>query len=100
MLESGDIPDIASHALKIMQLFESKQRQKGSLTTDAKFKSLAARWYACKKASTTSLDCPISGEASGNSDTVERDILVKMKCKRGKHESLERYRVLAIFSKH
>lgn len=85
---------ISQHALKMMELMQLGKLEKGALSMDGKFKSLAALWFGTKKKEATMV-------AKGNDDAyIRRDSLITFKCIRGKSESIEYYRVLGIFSKH
>ena len=99
LLGSQHIPSIGTRVLKIMELLQLGKIEQGSLLPDAKYTSLNARWFGSKKKK--------AKEAGSKDDTsgddglyIERNRVIKMKCKRGKAESTESYRVLAIFSKH
>jgi hypothetical protein len=73
--------------------------EKGSIFSDSKAKSLRQRWFSSKN--TTELS---SGDVTQTGDSEESFVqcnsLIKSRCKRGKHESIKHYRVLAIFKKY
>jgi len=99
LLETTHIPSMGGRILKIMELMQLGKVEKGSLLPDGKFTSLNARWFgAKKKKKNDSQNDSASTDASGT--YIERNSIVTMKCKQGRTESVESYRVLAIFSKH
>jgi hypothetical protein len=81
-----------------MQLGKS---EKGSISIspEGKFKSLQMRWFAIK-AGKKSNDNTVGDGNCNDRQMIKRDTLVSYRVKRGQNESLEYYRVLAIFSKH
>ena len=98
MLQCEKIEEIGVHALKIMELLQLGKMEKGSITSDGRYRSLNARWFGCKVKRSSD---PNSSEGVAAEKTmIKRDTLVKFRATRGKNESVEYYRVLAIFSKH
>eukprot|EP00956_Cyclotella_meneghiniana_P031379 scaffold82280_cov71-Cyclotella_meneghiniana.AAC.1 len=83
MLQCEKIEEIGVHALKIMELLQLGKMEKGSITSDGRSHQIqtVVRAWAEKT-------------------MIKRDTLVKFRATRGKNESVECYRVLAIFSKH
>ena len=66
----------------------------GSVLPDGKYTSLQARWFWGKN---KSID---NNTVSEDATTfIERNSVVSLKCKRGKIVTVEKYRVLCIFSK-
>eukprot|EP00956_Cyclotella_meneghiniana_P011701 scaffold16470_cov61-Cyclotella_meneghiniana.AAC.12 len=98
MLQCEKIEEIGVRALKIMELLQLGKMEKGSITSDGRYRSLNARWFGCKVKRSSD---PNSSEGVAAEKTmIKRDTLVKFRASRGKNESVEYYRVLAIFSKH
>ena len=95
LLESKDIATMGCQVVKIMELMQLGKHEKGSIVPDGKYKSLNARWFGCQKKLKDSKGHSV--EDSGI--YIRRDTLIKMKCKRGRSETIEYYRVFAIFSK-
>ena len=48
MLQCEKIEEIGVHALKIMELLQLGKMEKGSITSDGRYRSLNARWFGCK----------------------------------------------------
>jgi hypothetical protein len=98
MLQCEKIEEIGVQALKIMELLQLGKMEKGSITSDGRYRSLNARWFGCK--AKRSSDPNSSEGVAAEKTMIKRDTLVKFRATRGKNESIEYYRVLAIFSKH
>lgn len=98
MLQCEKIDEIGVRALRIMELLHLGKMEKGSISSDGRYKSLNARWFGCKVKRSSA---PNSSEGVAAEKTmIKRDTLVKFRATRGRDESVEYYRVLAIFSKH
>ena len=97
LLKSDKIPSMGNQVLKIVELMQLGKIEKGSLLPDGKYTSLIARWFNTKKKRTFGNEAA-SSEVSGRV-YIERNSVVKMKCKQGRTTTVESYRVLAIFSK-
>jgi hypothetical protein len=82
---------------------EMEKREKGSTSLDRKSKSLQQRWF--NKGNYNGKKVEISSGGKAKVVTyVERDSLIELMCKQGKgrnqSETLQLYRVLALFHKH
>jgi hypothetical protein len=93
MMRCDDIGDIAACALKLVQLVQLGKLEKGALTSDGHFNSRNGRWFGKKKKATS---VSVGEEAEL---FIRRNSLIQLNCMRGKSESVEHYRVLALFSK-
>lgn len=100
MLGCTNIGSIAPYAVKIMELLQIGKIEKGSLQPEGKFQSIVGRWFKCKPKTRVGSGNAETEIREGDSQYINRDSLVSMKCKRGKNVSIQLYRVLAIFSKH
>jgi hypothetical protein len=77
-----------------MELMQVGKIGQGSVLPDGKYTSLQARWFRGK---IKSID---NNTVSEDATTfIERNSVVSMKCKRGNIVTVEKYRVLCIFSK-
>ena len=99
MLGSDNLDLIGRSCRKLMQFMQLGKCEKGSISMEGKFKSLQMRSFAIKTAKRSN-DSTVRGGNSNCRQIIKRDTLVTYRVKRGKTESLEYYRVLAIFSKH
>lgn len=97
LIRCNSLGEAIAPAKQLIEHLELSGIEKGSITKDYKVKSLEQRWFSAK------------GKAAKKSDTdakiedgiyIERDTLVQMNCKPRKHESMEYYWVLAIFTKY
>ena len=68
------------------------------METDGKFTLLLTCWFRRKPKKSVMQDIGAESESSVG-PYIEHGSLVTIKCKRDTHESIEHYRVLAIFSK-
>ena len=98
LLKSDQIPLLGKRVLKIVELMQLGKIEKGALVPDGKYTSLVARWFNTKKKKKASGEEAASIEAN-EGVYIERNSVVKMKCKQGSTTTVESYRVLAIFSK-
>jgi len=76
--------------------------ERGSISPDSQLKSLQQRWLSAKEINTAPPSRympPMNNDGSFES-FIRRDSLISMKCKYGKHKSVEYYWVLAIFIKY
>ena len=93
---------VGVHALKMVELLQLGKLEKGALTSDSKYNSRNGRWFS-QKASGASNANSKEGDKAQDLDKdlwIQRDSLVQSKCKRGKTESIEYYRVLGFFTKY
>jgi len=101
MLECEKIDAIGMQALKVMELLQLGKMEKGSISSKGRYRSLNARWFGCKMKKSSAQEQSSMGKATpADKCMISRDTLVKFRVKRGKNESVEHFRVLAIFSKH
>ena len=96
MISCKNIPSLGPHALKLMELMQLGKIEKGSLIPDGKYKSLSSCCLGTKKKVSSQTDSAnvVDGEY------IDHGNLVKIQCNHGKSETIEHYRVLAIFSKY
>jgi hypothetical protein len=92
--EQNSMQQIGEFISKVMEFVQLGKIEKGSVFGEGKFMSLLGRWMTAKKQSDAS---EISENVEGS--YIKRDSLIRLKAKRGNSESIEYYRVLAIFSK-
>jgi hypothetical protein len=96
LLNTGSLSDFGNCCYELMNMMELGKFEKGSIFSDSKAKSLRQRWFSSKN--TTELS---SGDVTQTGDSEESFVqcnsLIKSRCKRGKHESIKHYRVLANF---
>jgi len=97
LMRCSDIAIVPDCALDLIKLVDLGKLEKGAMSSAAHFKSRNGRWFSQKK---TSGDTAAVDEASEALITIQRDSLIQVKCKRGRAESVENYRVLALFSKY
>jgi hypothetical protein len=91
------ISDIGDCAMRVMEYAQLGKIEKGSVSSEGKFKSLHGRWFNAKKSTTlkgADEKIPCTGQF------IQRNSLITLNAKRGKTVSVEYYRVLGIFSKH
>ena len=96
-----DDTNVGPYCLRVIELLQLGKIEKGSSKSDAKSKSLKQRWFTAKGKKGV-------GQHNSKNDIdpigevwIERDSLITMKCKRGKgNETIEYYRVLAVFTKY
>ena len=72
-------------ALKIMDLMQLGKIEKGSLSMDAKFNSLSARWFGCSRGK-TGKDIDDKDHVEGDNDNnkfIKRDSRITLKCQWG-----------------
>jgi hypothetical protein len=96
-----DMSNVGKSAFKFIQLLQLGKCEKGALTSSSKYNSRNGRWFS-QKASSGGCDADgVTGEGGADGELyIMRDSLIQLKCKRGKSESVESYRVLAFFSKY
>jgi hypothetical protein len=93
---------ITESCYNLMAMVDLSKNERGSISLDGKAKSLQQRWFGMKKSMTVSSD----GNDEGGIDScecvryLERNSLISLKCKRGRFESIEMYRVLGLFTKY
>ena len=94
-----NIGDVGVCALKLVQLLQLGKLEKGAVSTSSKYNSRNGRWFSQK----SKKDCSI-GEVESDEVLdklyIQWDSLIHVNCKRGKSVSVEKYRVLAFFSKY
>jgi hypothetical protein len=92
LLNTLSLSDFGNSCYELMNKMELGKFEKGSIFSDSKAKLLRQRWFSAIK--TTELS---SGNVSQTGDSeqnfVQCDSLIKLRCKRGKHESIEHYSV-------
>ena len=100
LLHCGNLNDVSVHARELVKLLQLGKSEKGAVTTASKYNSLNGRWFSQK------VKKDDAGSGNGDNSTnddggvyIQRDSLIQLKCKRGKSESVENYRVLAFFTK-
>ena len=101
LLRCNDIGNVQSTAFDLVQLLQLGKLEKGSLSSASKYNSRNGRWFSQKASSSVSDVAASMGDEENDSGRfVVRDSLVQMKCKRGRSETIECYRVLAFFTKY
>ena len=98
---SESLDQVVQHAHKLMGCLNLGKREADSLTMETKSKSRNERWFTSKEKSSSGQDGGTVPEdtSADNNTYIRRDSLIKLNCKRGKVETVEYYRVLAIFKK-
>ena len=82
---------------KLMKHLDLNSIDKGSVTKDYKVKSLYHRWFSAKELSKKN---SVIDENSDSDIYIERDSLIHMICKQWRHEYVQQYRVLLLFTKY
>ena len=84
--------------LKLTETMQLGKVERGSLISDRNYKSLNARCFGFNKKNKEASEEDSRDDMEG--EFIQRYTLVTIKFKRGQAETIEYYRVLAIFSKH
>ena len=99
LVRCRDITDVPICTLKLVQLVQLGNLEKGALSSSASFQSRNDRWFSQKKKKMVSVGDKGSDDAVAE-NYIQRDSLVQIYCKHGKSISVGNYRVLAFFSKY
>ena len=94
LMSSTTTSTVPIQVKQLMELMVIGKIEQGSVLPDGKYTSLQARWFHGKKKSMD--NSTVSEDAT---TFIERNSVVSLKCKRGKIVTVEKYRVLCIFSK-
>jgi len=113
LMRCSDIVIIPDCALDLIKLVDLGKLEKGAMSSAAHFKSRNGRWFSQTKTSGKNKEKQRLVGATDAGDTaaavteasvdpifIQRDSLIQVKCMRGSAESVENYRVLALFSKY
>ena len=88
LLNTCRLCDIGHSCYELMSMMELGKIEKGSIFLDTKAKLLRQRWFSAKHRS-----APSSGDVAYTGDLeqnfVQCDSLIKLRCKRGKHEAIK-----------
>ena len=94
LMSSTNASTVPSQVKQLMELMQVGKIEQGLVLPDGKYTSLQARWFRGKN---KSID---NSTVSEDANTfIERNSVASMKCKRGRIVTVEKYRVLCIFSK-
>ena len=93
-LQAGNV---SSSAPNLVQLLQFGKLEQGAITTLSKFKSRNERWFNQSK--TKNMTDKEGNIICKDSLYIQLDSLIQIRCKQGKSESIENYRVLAFFTK-
>jgi hypothetical protein len=85
--------------MRVMEFPQLGKIEKGSVSSEGKFKSFHGRWFNAKNYAAANKEDDDTTQDTGGT-IHQKGSLITLKAKRGKRESVEYYRVLAIFSKH
>jgi hypothetical protein len=91
-----DIGSVSACAHKLVQLLELGTIEKGSVLLASKHNSRNGRWFNQK---VKTVVCDDGVDSTNDGLYIQQDSLIQLKCKRGKSESVENYRVLGFFTK-
>ena len=96
-MSSKGLHDESSSALNLVQLLPLGKLKQGTITTLSKFKYQYASWFnqSKMKNNTDKEETLICKENL----YIQPDSFIQIRCKKGKSESTENYRVLAFFLK-
>ena len=103
LVRCDNISNIPLCALKVVELVELGEMEKGAVSSAGYYNLRNARWFNEKKAMAATTNEP--GGDMESSDAIEQVLikwnsLVQVNCKCGKSEAVANYRVLALFSKY
>ncbi len=75
MLECEKIDEIGMQALMIMESLQLGKMEKGSISSEGRYKSLNVQWFGCKKKTPSAQES--SGGETADKCMISRDTLVK-----------------------